>query len=385
MNPVIDPSSFPRNLSHDDIVTLAEVAMRFPLSEQWQAIARHLTPEQKVQINEKIDSIKQSKPVVPYHKLFPEGQGLNDKTWNDMLDVEGRFKFYGNMGQPETAEEYKQRYGDWPQGHKPKVQQVSLKDAVTGSTFKVSISITETQKEIYYKKLHTSPDIIDDRYVSPSGAFELKLSYEGEYLRGDSHHYGKVIEIKNDFVVWQYKRGDKIRQLVFYPWSHDSRTIYFQTIAHGNDICMYNLGEKGHNVIYRAKRSENRLNSVHFVSPSFNGVVFSTRTWPNKVEKTEYLIYHNLKSDFLNLTELFIEPFNVCPVPVPDCIGLFAENNFHLFNVKQEQLVFTYPWPLLAEGYVLSSRPTTLHTGELYLELTHQESEDKKFILMTFA
>jgi hypothetical protein len=110
-------SGFPRNISHLEIQQLAEMALKNPLSEPWITINRFLTAEQKVQVNQRIESIK--------YELFqkkrssiPEAQGMDEKTWNEIKRQQEVHKFYGNMGQPETPEEFKNRYGVWPPGFK---------------------------------------------------------------------------------------------------------------------------------------------------------------------------------------------------------------------------------------------------------------------------
>ena len=111
----INPSSLPRNLNHDEIYELAELAMNFPLSDKWIAIAKLLTPEQKVEINRRIDSLKFKEKNK--HISQPENQGMDEKTWNEIKKTQEANEFYGNMGQPGTPAEFKGRYGVWPPGY----------------------------------------------------------------------------------------------------------------------------------------------------------------------------------------------------------------------------------------------------------------------------
>ncbi len=100
-----------------EIQRLAEMVMKNPLSERWKAINRLLTTGQKVQVNQRIDSIKYESSQKKKSSV-PEGQGMDEKTWNEIKRQHEAHKFYGNMGQPETPEEFKNRYGVWPPGFK---------------------------------------------------------------------------------------------------------------------------------------------------------------------------------------------------------------------------------------------------------------------------
>jgi len=112
----LDPSTFPRNINYDEVKYLAELAFKNPLSQRWIMIAKLLTPEQKIEINKKIESIK-FENTKHNHSSKSEGQGMDDSIWNHKLwEIEVN-KFYGNMGQPETPQEFKNRFGVWPPGY----------------------------------------------------------------------------------------------------------------------------------------------------------------------------------------------------------------------------------------------------------------------------
>lgn len=110
----LNPLNLPRNLNRDEIYELAELALKFPLSDQWKEISKQLTPEQKVEINKRIGSIKFQKDSNSFFKA--EGQAMDEKTWNEIKEKQEANKFYGNMGQPDTSSEFRDRYGVWPPG-----------------------------------------------------------------------------------------------------------------------------------------------------------------------------------------------------------------------------------------------------------------------------
>jgi hypothetical protein len=72
-------------------------------------------PEQKVEINRRIDSLKFKENKKGIFNI--EGQGMDEKTWNEKRKIQEAGKFYGNMGQPETPTEFKARHGVWPPGY----------------------------------------------------------------------------------------------------------------------------------------------------------------------------------------------------------------------------------------------------------------------------
>jgi hypothetical protein len=112
---MLSPSDLPKNLNRDEIYELAELAMNYPLSDKWITMAKLLTPEQKVEINRRIDLLKfkENKKEI----LKTESQGMDEKTWNEIKKTQEANEFYGNMGQPETPTEFKNRYGVWPPGY----------------------------------------------------------------------------------------------------------------------------------------------------------------------------------------------------------------------------------------------------------------------------
>lgn len=108
-----NPDDFPKNLSVEEIQNLTELEIKNPIGEIWKQIAARLTSEQKIRINRNIE-----------RKHYPESEKLasfqkkpmDDETWERLIKEQEVNKFYGNMGQPETPLEFKNRYGVWPSG-----------------------------------------------------------------------------------------------------------------------------------------------------------------------------------------------------------------------------------------------------------------------------
>ena len=106
-----NPDEFPRNLSNDEIETLAQLVIKNPISDLWKQIAVRLTSEQKLIINKKIEAKKysDSEKLPSFQK-----KAMSDEEWNRLIKQREAQKFYSNMGEPQNAFEFKSRYGIWP-------------------------------------------------------------------------------------------------------------------------------------------------------------------------------------------------------------------------------------------------------------------------------
>ena len=113
----------------------------------------------------------------------------------------------------------------------------------------------------------------EDSCFSLDRKYKLQLEYAGEYPHGDSWHYGKIIEVASGKIIWEYKKGDQIRQLSYYPWSADSNSCYFTIINLGDRILQYDITTGKLKTIFGSK-IQNKLKGIRFVPRNFNGVVF---------------------------------------------------------------------------------------------------------------
>lgn len=113
----IKPEDIPEVLSEDVLITLARMAMEFPVTKEWKEISKSLSIEKRIMVNNKISEImrmenEQQKSLLTNQEKAEEGARL-ERIINDP----DPYKFYGNMGQPETPQEFKNRYGVWPPGY----------------------------------------------------------------------------------------------------------------------------------------------------------------------------------------------------------------------------------------------------------------------------
>lgn len=112
----------PSEISEDILLILAEMANEIPPSKEWNAVFGHLSiiDLQRV-MNKKIELQKLEKEL--NNRLKPDSEFYKEikNKFHENLAPNG---FYGNMGQPETIEEYKNRYGSYPIGYDENGQKV---------------------------------------------------------------------------------------------------------------------------------------------------------------------------------------------------------------------------------------------------------------------
>ncbi len=101
-------------LTENQLLILAEMLGEIPVSEEWTKCAQKLTDAQKFQIHFKLVALRKSKEKERLDAMTVEEKTADDhklKDWHQKIDPN---EFYGNMGQPETPQEFKNRYGVWP-------------------------------------------------------------------------------------------------------------------------------------------------------------------------------------------------------------------------------------------------------------------------------
>ena len=113
----IKPEEITENLSEEQLEILAEMLDETPVSNEWLECHKILTEEQVFQIHNKLGELierKEKKRRAMMSKTEKEKEEQKLRKWYENLDS---FGFYGNMGQPDTPEEFKNRYGVWPPGY----------------------------------------------------------------------------------------------------------------------------------------------------------------------------------------------------------------------------------------------------------------------------
>ena len=113
----IKPEDLPKILSKEDINVLAEMASEIPQSEEWHKIFEQLSQENfRIIMDRKIE-LQKEREKAKREKMTEEEKMLEAAKWKIIKNDTNPHEFYGNMGQPETPQEFKNRYGVWPPGY----------------------------------------------------------------------------------------------------------------------------------------------------------------------------------------------------------------------------------------------------------------------------
>jgi hypothetical protein len=104
----------------DDIITiLAEMADETPQSIEWQEIFDVLSPADFRKIMDRKLELQKQKEQALKESMTEEEKLEQESKRAKMIEKlkEDPNTSYGNMGQPDTPEQYKNRYGVWPSGY----------------------------------------------------------------------------------------------------------------------------------------------------------------------------------------------------------------------------------------------------------------------------
>ncbi|WP_435262408.1 hypothetical protein [Tenacibaculum sp. nBUS_03] len=105
----------PEIFDNNTIDILAHMANETPQSKEWHDIFDKLTYEQLRRVMDRKGKIQMRKHQELWDSLSEEEQAEEKRKRQEALDNPDRF--YGNMGQPETIEDLKNRYGEYPPGY----------------------------------------------------------------------------------------------------------------------------------------------------------------------------------------------------------------------------------------------------------------------------
>ncbi|MCV6629966.1 MAG: hypothetical protein OIF50_08915 [Flavobacteriaceae bacterium] len=112
----IRPSEITNDLTQEQLEILAEMLEGDSANNGWIECHNKLSDEQVFQVHNKLGELIRKREELRIAALS-ERECLEEekksKEWYENADSDG---FYGNMGQPETAQEFKKRYGVWPPG-----------------------------------------------------------------------------------------------------------------------------------------------------------------------------------------------------------------------------------------------------------------------------
>jgi hypothetical protein len=194
----------------------------------------------------------------------------------------------------------------------------------------------------YADDLKTNSRHYCDNYPSPDGNYRLELEYAGEYLRGDSWHYGRIIQSDSGQTIWEYKKGDPIRGTIEYPWSADSRCCYFTIINYGDRIMQYDVLTGKLKTIFGSK-VQNKLKGISFVPRNFNGLVFFDNAHDD-VEQPDIYCYRHDSESYIKLNDQVAdERFVISECGIQDSVVFICRDTIKLFDVLQRKVVEQFP------------------------------------------
>lgn len=109
----------PEELNTEIINILVNMALESPKTTfDWAEISELL--EERGQLMFILDKVEQRKKATEQaaEDAKSKKQKLKEKEeWQEFLKNVDPKKFYGNMGEPETPKEFKDKYGVWPPGY----------------------------------------------------------------------------------------------------------------------------------------------------------------------------------------------------------------------------------------------------------------------------
>lgn len=113
----INPEEITENLSEEQLEILAEMLSETPVSKEWILCHKKLTDEQIAQVHDKRGELRERKEQERINSLTAEEKTKENQEWKEYKENLDPYGFYGNMGQPDTPQEFKNRYGVWPPGY----------------------------------------------------------------------------------------------------------------------------------------------------------------------------------------------------------------------------------------------------------------------------
>ncbi|MFB9079921.1 hypothetical protein ACFFLS_08520 [Flavobacterium procerum] len=113
----INPEEITANLSEEQLEILAEMMGEKPTSKEWLECHKKLDGAQLFLIHQKRIDLIQRKEQERLDAMTNEERQAEDEKWKIWYENLSPNHFHGNMGEPETLNDYKNRYGVYPSGY----------------------------------------------------------------------------------------------------------------------------------------------------------------------------------------------------------------------------------------------------------------------------
>ena len=111
--------TLPEKLTEGVIEVLVEMALEEPKKTfDWAEVSEIL--DKRGELKKVLAEVRIAKNKIEQAKedlKSPEQKAKEEREWKEFVRNADPHKFYGNMGEPTTPQEYKNRYGVWPPGY----------------------------------------------------------------------------------------------------------------------------------------------------------------------------------------------------------------------------------------------------------------------------
>jgi hypothetical protein len=120
MRKYIKPEELPEILDEETIKTLVEMCEEFPKKDfNWSIVSELLLQRGQLNIILDLVEVNQTKKAEHQKSQMTEEEKIIDEQKKQALlkklEEDPQY-FYGNMSRPDTPEEFKSRFGVWPDG-----------------------------------------------------------------------------------------------------------------------------------------------------------------------------------------------------------------------------------------------------------------------------
>ncbi len=111
-------NELPIELSTEVINILVSMALEFPQTKEWHEIFDVLDERnQLIMILNKVEEAKKAIEKAKEGAKSEEQKRKEKEEWQEFVRNAAPHAFYGNIGEPETPQQYKDKYGMWPPGY----------------------------------------------------------------------------------------------------------------------------------------------------------------------------------------------------------------------------------------------------------------------------
>lgn len=116
----INPKELPSVLTEETINILALMANEVPQSQEWHEIFDLLSPSSLRLVMDKKIEIQDQQEKAKKDSMTEEAKKEEEEQRKRFYENFDPLGFYGNMGEPETPRQSKDKYGVWPPGYDEK-------------------------------------------------------------------------------------------------------------------------------------------------------------------------------------------------------------------------------------------------------------------------